>query len=251
MYQSYHSDIRGSTTVLTNEQGLVTDRYAYGTYGEVEHFEGNTSQPFQYNGRDGVMHDVNGLYYMRARYYHSELKRFLNRDVIRGDITEGQTFNRYAYVNGDPVRYVDPLGLARLECEVFEEAKIARTGEDWNEYFKKKYEDVDVEWVTGSSGYSGQRTVTSNKGNTYDATPFENHFTTTSVPHPAKGEPNSSVDILDKKTGEVKTTRYYDSNGRAIRDIDHTNHGNAKEHPEWPHEHTFKWNIDGTFKRIP
>ena len=116
----------------------------------MEHFEGNTAQPFQYNGRDGVMHDINGLYYMRARYYHSELKRFLNRDVIRGDITEGQTFNRYAYVNGDPVRYVDPLGLARLECEVFEEARIPRSGEEWNEYFKEQYGDGNVAWGTTS-----------------------------------------------------------------------------------------------------
>jgi RHS repeat-associated protein len=115
MYHSYHSDLRGSTTILTNEYGLVTDRYAYGTYGEVDHFEGNTSQPFQYNGRDGVVHDVNGLYYMRARYYHSELKRFLNRDIIQGDITDGQTFNRYSYVNGNPVKYIDPLGLSKLE----------------------------------------------------------------------------------------------------------------------------------------
>jgi RHS repeat-associated protein len=112
-YLSYHSDQRGSTTILTDEQGIVTDRYAYGIYGEVEHFEGSTIQPFQYNGRDGVMTDANGLYYMRARYYHPELKRFLNRDTVRGDITDGQTFNRYAYVNGDPVKYVDPLGLSK------------------------------------------------------------------------------------------------------------------------------------------
>ncbi|WP_430026971.1 RHS repeat-associated core domain-containing protein [Paenibacillus turicensis] len=59
------------------------------------------------------MHDANGLYYMRARYYHPELKRFLNRDVLKGDIWEGQTLNRYAYVNGDPVSYVDPLGLEK------------------------------------------------------------------------------------------------------------------------------------------
>ncbi|MGG0824521.1 pre-toxin TG domain-containing protein [Paenibacillus turicensis] len=112
-YLSYHSDQRGSTTILTDEQGIVTDRYAYGIYGEVEHYQGSTHQPFQYNGRDGVMTDANGLYYMRARYYHPELKRFLNRDTVRGDITDGQTFNRYAYVNGDPVKYVDPLGLSK------------------------------------------------------------------------------------------------------------------------------------------
>ncbi|MDN4066265.1 hypothetical protein QYF50_00050 [Paenibacillus vini] len=59
-YVSYHSDIRGSTTLLTDEQGSVTDRYTYGIYGELEQHEGNTHQPFQYNGRDGVMTDPNG-----------------------------------------------------------------------------------------------------------------------------------------------------------------------------------------------
>ncbi|QDX92976.1 hypothetical protein EEL30_12055 [Brevibacillus laterosporus] len=60
------------------------------------------------------MTDPNGLYYMRARYLHPGLKRFLNRDILRGDVTEGQTFNRFAYVNGDPVGFIDPLGLAGL-----------------------------------------------------------------------------------------------------------------------------------------
>nr|WP_260866541.1 RHS repeat-associated core domain-containing protein [Paenibacillus xylanexedens] len=102
-YLSYHYDLRGSTTLLTNEQNRVTDRYTYGLYGELEQHEGVTSQPFAYNGRDGVMTDANGLYYMRARYYDPKLKRFLNRDVIRGEIQDGQTFNRYAYVNGNPM----------------------------------------------------------------------------------------------------------------------------------------------------
>ncbi|MBQ4900398.1 RHS repeat-associated core domain-containing protein [Paenibacillus sp. Marseille-P2973] len=63
------------------------------------------------------MTDPNGLYYMRARYYDSQLKRFLNRDVILGDLTDGQTLNRFVYVNGDPVGYVDPLGLFKCKIE--------------------------------------------------------------------------------------------------------------------------------------
>ncbi|MDN4066256.1 RHS repeat-associated core domain-containing protein [Paenibacillus vini] len=122
-YVSYHSDIRGSTTLLTDEQGSVTDRYTYGIYGELEQHEGSTHQPFQYNGRDGVMTDPNGLYYMRARYYDPQLKRFLNRDVILGDLTDGQTLNRFAYVNGDPVGYVDPLGLFKCNVEGTGDAK--------------------------------------------------------------------------------------------------------------------------------
>jgi hypothetical protein len=91
--------------------------------------------------------------------------------------------------------------------------------------------------------------VTSNKGTVLDVTPSANHTTTTSIPHPAKGVPNSTVDILDKKTGEIKTRRFYGPDGKAVRDVDYTNHGNAKEHPEWPHEDFFKWNDDGTFDR--
>ncbi|SFE97202.1 RHS repeat-associated core domain-containing protein [Paenibacillus algorifonticola] len=108
-YQSYHYDLHGSTTLLTDENGRVTD--TYGLYGERESHEGTTRQPFCYNGRDGVMTDPNGLYYMRARYYHTGIKRFLNRDVLRGSIVEGQTFNRFGYVNGDPVSFIDPFGL--------------------------------------------------------------------------------------------------------------------------------------------
>ncbi|KQO15424.1 hypothetical protein ASF12_28585 [Paenibacillus sp. Leaf72] len=74
---------------------------------------GTIQQPFQYNGRDGVATDANGLYHMRARYYNPEIKRFINRDVLTGSISDSQTLNRYAYVNGNPISYVDPFGLSR------------------------------------------------------------------------------------------------------------------------------------------
>lgn len=50
-YQTYHYDMRGSTTALTSEQGQVTDTYTYDTYGERLSHEGTSTQPFQYNGR--------------------------------------------------------------------------------------------------------------------------------------------------------------------------------------------------------
>jgi RHS repeat-associated protein len=112
-YSIYHFDRRGSTTVLTNVYGNVTDRYTYGVYGELLVQEGATPNPFLYNGRDGVMTDPNGLYYMRARYYNPDIKRFINRDVVTGNIANGQTLNRFAYVNGNPISYVDPFGLSR------------------------------------------------------------------------------------------------------------------------------------------
>ena len=67
---------------------------------------------FLYNGQLGVVTDANGLYYMRARYYSPEIKRFINQDVLTGSITDSPTLNRYAYVNGNPISFNDPFGLS-------------------------------------------------------------------------------------------------------------------------------------------
>ena len=69
---------------------------------------------FLYNGQYGVMSDDNGLYYMRARYYNIDIKRFINQDILTGTIDSSQSLNRYAYVEGNPVSYLDPFGLEPL-----------------------------------------------------------------------------------------------------------------------------------------
>ncbi len=56
--------------------------------------------------------DDTGLIYMRARYYSTELRRFINADKVHGDISNGLTLNRYAFCNGDPANGVDPMGLS-------------------------------------------------------------------------------------------------------------------------------------------
>jgi len=109
-YQTYHYDYRGSTVALSNNSGLLTDRYYYAPFGELVKHEGVIEQPFAYNGRDGVMTDASGLYYMRARYYNPELKRFINRDVLLGNAVLSSSLNRYGYVQGNPAMLVDPKG---------------------------------------------------------------------------------------------------------------------------------------------
>ncbi|MGC7882165.1 RHS repeat-associated core domain-containing protein [Desulforudis sp. 1031] len=84
VYRTYHFNLRGSTVALTDNNGAVTDRFQYGPYGELVNHTGGTDIPFLYNGRDGVMTDANGLYYMRARYYDPEIRRFINKDVLVG-----------------------------------------------------------------------------------------------------------------------------------------------------------------------
>jgi hypothetical protein len=49
---------------------------------------------------------------MRARYYLPAISRFINQDIVLGNIGSGNSMNRFAYANGDPINKDDPLGLA-------------------------------------------------------------------------------------------------------------------------------------------
>ena len=84
------------------------------TYGKLIGRSGASTVIFGYNGRDGVVTDPNGLIYMRARYYSPAMKRFVNADIVPGEISDAVTLNRFAYANGNPVSFVDPIGLSLL-----------------------------------------------------------------------------------------------------------------------------------------
>ncbi len=109
-YLSYHFDLRGSTVALTDESGQVVERFQYSPYGLLMYGDASIT-PFLFNGMYGVMSDSNGLYYMRARFYNPEIRRFVNQDVLLGNVAEGQTLNRYAYVKGRAISSIDPFGL--------------------------------------------------------------------------------------------------------------------------------------------
>jgi RHS repeat-associated protein len=109
-YFSYHYDLRGSTIALTDEAGQVIERFQYSPYGMLLSGDASTT-PFLFNGKYGVMTDTSGLYYMRARFYSPEIRRFVNQDILLGSIDDGQTLNRYAYVTGQPISFIDPFGL--------------------------------------------------------------------------------------------------------------------------------------------
>lgn len=109
--QTYHFDSRGSTVALTSETGGITDRYAYDSYGRRLAHRGSTEQPFTYGGRESVVDDDNGLYFMKARDYDSNLMRFLQRDPDpRMSMLDPATLNLYAYARGNPVLYLDSDG---------------------------------------------------------------------------------------------------------------------------------------------
>ena len=58
---------------------------------------------------------------------------------------------------------------------------------------------------------------------------------------PIRGTPDSVVDKIGDM-GEVLQRREYDSQGRAMKDFDTSNHGQPKAHPTGAHKHEFNYN---------
>ncbi|MCR4678979.1 MAG: RHS repeat-associated core domain-containing protein [Lachnospiraceae bacterium] len=110
-YKTYIYDIRGSVTEVANVTGNVNAEYRYSTYGDRSIISGTEFDELGYCARDGVLTEASGLLYMRARYYYPTLMRFINEDIVTGDISNSASLNRYAYVNGNPITLIDPFGL--------------------------------------------------------------------------------------------------------------------------------------------
>ena len=125
-----HGDHLGSTSLATTATGGFLSRVLYYPYGEMR--TGNpTALPtdYQYTGQ---RHDVyTQLYEMGARWYDAQIGRWISADTIVPDPANPQSFNRFAYVLGNPLRYVDPTGY-------FEEDAII-------EYLKGIYGDQQTE----------------------------------------------------------------------------------------------------------
>lgn len=100
---NFLTDALGSTLALTDDSGNTLAQYTYEPFGNTAG-AGSSSNSYQYSGRED---DGGGLYFYRNRYYNPALSRFISQDPI--GLAGG--LNLYAYVNNNPLSFVDPLGL--------------------------------------------------------------------------------------------------------------------------------------------
>jgi RHS repeat-associated protein len=99
----------GSSSVTTDANGVKTASALYKAFGETRYTLGNLGTDYHFTGQRNEA--ALGIYYFNARWYDGSLGRFLSPDSIVPTGTQGtQAWDRYAFVNNNPVRYTDPTG---------------------------------------------------------------------------------------------------------------------------------------------
>jgi RHS repeat-associated protein len=115
-----HPDHLGSTNVVTDASGTITQLFDYYPYGatRVSSTTYPTNEKRQYINQ--FMDAQTGLDYLNARYYDAARGQFLSQDQVfwevglsRDGVTalvNPQAMNSYAYAGGNPIIYKDSNG---------------------------------------------------------------------------------------------------------------------------------------------
>src|SRR5262249_680390 len=109
---------------LADATGVLTDRYRYSAFGQLQERTGTTVNPYGYTAQQ--TDTSTGLQYLRARYYNPADGRFLSRDTFPGSFGNPVDLNRYVYVANAPVNSSDPSGLFLIDKALIEKEQAQK-----------------------------------------------------------------------------------------------------------------------------
>ena len=183
---TYHADAQGNIVAISAEDGTILEKYAYDVYGRLTYagiWDSGTQQydavttsggfvdMGAYYAASSIGNEIffqgrrwdneSGLYYFRNRYYDPATGRFISRDPS-GPV-DGP--NLYAFVNNNPMNYVDPMGLdievtkTRKYNDVVVNRKVAAAIQaiESDDYFifAMAMAHTKYEWVSAGTGIYG------------------------------------------------------------------------------------------------
>lgn len=97
-----------STTITTDANGNLLSETRYSAFGEIRYSNGTTLTDKLYTGQQQEMEI--GLSYYIARFYDPVIAHFIQPDSLIPQASASASFDRYVYVNGNPVNFNDPTG---------------------------------------------------------------------------------------------------------------------------------------------
>ena len=125
----FHFNSRGDTIAVSDSSGVVKNAYSYDSFGLVYEMNANFEIPFKFIGKHGVMTESLGLFFMRHRYYDSDIGRFLSTDPLGFG---GNSWNIYSYANQNPLCRIDPTGTKGKGLGIYETSKFVYEAGLWS-----------------------------------------------------------------------------------------------------------------------
>ena len=125
----YHTDHLGSAVLVTDESVESVWSTEYTPFGGMAITEGELKKAAKFTGKD-LDEDI-GLYYFNARWYDSEIGRFISEDPA----ADPNNPNMYTYCANNPLKYLDPTG------KTLEGSDDPERNKQLNEYMGQKHEE--------------------------------------------------------------------------------------------------------------
>ena len=113
----FHTDHLGSLVAISDQAGNVTQRRSYDAWGKKRNLNGTTFAnafvtPNERHGFTGHEEwDEVGLINMNGRLYDPAIGRFMSADPTIQFPDDMQNYNRYSYVNNNPLSLIDRSGF--------------------------------------------------------------------------------------------------------------------------------------------
>jgi RHS repeat-associated protein len=142
-------DALGSELALADVSGVMQTQYTFDSFGATSASGIASSNSLQFTGREN---DGTGLYFYRARYHDPTLGRFISEDPLEF----AASTNLYAYVNNNPVFYVDPFGLQAVppSSSVYSEGDVwAQAGQGSADMWKNFRRMQERGWQNADKYY--------------------------------------------------------------------------------------------------
>lgn len=155
-YVTYlHPDTQGSPAVATDEQGNVVWTEAYDPWG-ARQIKNSTSASTARGSRawyTGKEEEASlGLYYYGARWYSPDIGQFHSTDPASVSLSNPRSFNRYAYANNNPIRFIDPDGKWSTDAHnYFIDQAFPHLSKETRGYIKEGSRAADA-WYNQVSG---------------------------------------------------------------------------------------------------
>ena len=120
----FQRNLQGDVIAIYNSNGAKVVEYRYDAYGNCTIASSTTDyalatvNPIRYRGY--YFDQETGLYFLNARYYSPEWRRFISPDdsaYLDPESVNG--LNLYCYCGNDPVNYADPSGHVVIAALIF------------------------------------------------------------------------------------------------------------------------------------